>query len=452
MAMTSPPSPHNPLMGITLIPRLRDTPIEFGVDMFKIPAPLIYYRLGPIDSYTVTTPELVHEILVKKARSFYKWDRQKQIFGKFDGDGLVNSDGDFWRRQRKLMQPAFHHKRLQHYADVMAKHTLAHLERWQSGEVLEMGSMMSLITRDIVAETLFGADVSAYAEQIGEAMDTIQHMAFREMGELVSLPDWTPLPHKRREKAAMETLDRVVMEMIERRRASTEDGGDLLSMLLAARDENGEGMTDQQVRDEVTTLFIAGHETTATAMAWVWYVLAQHPEVYAKLQAEVDALEGRVPGFADLPNLRYAEQVIKETMRLYPSTYLFPRQVHETVEIGGYTLKPGAIVHFFIYAFHHDARYFPEPELFRPERFAPENKHSIPEYAYLPFGAGPRVCIGNSFAMMEMQLMLALVMQRFEIALAPGQGVPELEQLIVLRPKGGMHVRVTARERQPVTL
>ncbi|HEX2618922.1 MAG TPA: cytochrome P450, partial [Phototrophicaceae bacterium] len=315
---------------------------------------------------------------------------------------------------------------------------------WRQGDVVNIGQQMSHITRDIVTKTLFNADVSAESQRIGEIIQVLQEMAYREMTSLIVLPDW--LPHKRHEQQAMHEIDTIIHRIIAERRVSdNQDQGDLLSMLLLARDDNGQGMTDQEVRDEAMTLFIAGHETTATALTWAWYLIATHPEVEAKLLVEVDALGGKTLTFEDVPKLSYTLQIFKETMRLYPPTWILSRQVAEPTELNGYPIKSGSLVHMFPFVLHRDPRFFDQPLKFDPERFAPGREETITPYAYLPFGGGPRVCIGNSFAMMEVQLLMATILQRYRLTLVPGQGEPELEPLIVLQPKGGIHMQLEPR-------
>jgi cytochrome P450 len=263
------------------------------------------------------------------------------------------------------------------------------------------------------------------------------------------VPEWLPTPANLRAKRDLEVLDRVVMGMIDQRRASGEDHGDLLSMLLLARDEEDRdrAMTDKQVRDEAMTLFIAGHETTANALAWTFYLLAQHPAAAATLRAELDAvLGGRAPMATDLPSLLYTEMVVKESMRLYPPAWIIPRYVVAPLTLNGYTVAPGSTILISPYVLHHTARHFANPERFMPERFAGAVEDSIPRYAYLPFGAGPRVCIGNSFAMMESRLVLATLLQRFELELLPGQVVTP-RPLVTLRPRGGIQMALRARQR-----
>ena len=449
MTQQYPPGPTSRLFGLDIAKRFGDDPLAFAMELSKYESDMIHIKVGPSHVYLIKHPDLVQEVLVKKASHFVKWDRQKQVFGKFDGNGLVNSDGDFWKRQRKMMQPAFHHNRIRNYADVMVDYTMRYMDEWQSGDEISMQEQLSYITRDIVTKTLFDADVSAETERIGEIMALVQDKAYREFKAPVMLPDWLPLAYKKREQEAIAELHSIMNRIIRERRDNFEDTGDLLSMLLLARDDEGKGMSDEQLRDEVTTLFIAGHETTATALAWALYLIATHPEVEARLLEEVDGLGGRKPSFDDLRQLTYTAQVIKETMRLYPPTWSFPRQVGEDVEIGGYQLRKNSLVQLYPYIMHRDPRWFDEPEQFNPDRFSPENEPDIPKYAYFPFGAGPRVCIGNSFAMMEMQLILATMLQRYRLSLAPSQGEPIAHPLIVLIPQGDVTLRITAREMIP---
>jgi cytochrome P450 len=443
MANRYPPGPSSRFFGLDLAQRLNSEPLELLTEMAQMQPDLLHYHIANMHIYLVKHPDLIHEVLVTQAKKFHKWQRQKQVFGKFDGNGLVNSDGEFWKRQRKMIQPAFHSQRISHYAKIMVDYTAKRIDQWEADKPLNIGQEMSLITRDIVTKALFNADVSAESLALGEAIRIIQHTATRDMGRPFLLPDW--MPGRSAMKAAIQTIDRVILRIISERRASGEDTGDLLSMLLMAKDDSGSGMSDKEARDEAVTLFIAGHETTATALAWIWYLIAAHPEVEAKLRAEIDALGDQPPTFADLPRLSYTQQIIKETMRLYPPTWLFPREAIEPIELGGYTLEKGSLVHLVPFIVQRDPRFFDAPLEFRPERFA--NEKAIPDYAYFPFGGGPRVCIGNSFTMMEMQLMIATILQRYEMALAPGQGEPEMLPLITLLPKDGIKMTPKVRER-----
>jgi cytochrome P450 len=335
----------------------------------------------------------------------------------------------------------------------MVEHTRRMLARWPDGLEVNMADAMTHLTLDITGKTLFGVELAGREAPLREAVRTLSEVFMQELNATLRLPDWLPLPGKRRKRAAIGVLDRFVREVIRERRASGEDRGDLLSMLLLAVDAEGDGrgMTDEQARDEAMTLFNAGHDSTAAGLAWVWYLVAKHPEVQARIVAEVDAaLGGRPAAAEDLPRLAYAERVVKEALRLYPPTWsLFAREAVADVEVGGYTLPRGSWVAMFPYVLHRDPRWFPEPERFDPERFAPGRVEQVPPLAYVPFGAGPHACIGNAFASMEMVLILATVLQQVRVELAPGQGDAEPEPLIALRPKGGVRVKVKRRAPAP---
>ncbi|MBN8592185.1 MAG: cytochrome P450 [Anaerolineae bacterium] len=403
------------------------------------------FKVGPRRIYQLNNPDDIHYVLVENPAAFYKSPNLKRAAKETIGNGLLTSDGEFHRRQRKLAQPAFHHKRIASYAEVMARYSSDHLEEWLDGGTYDMSHEMMTLTMRIVARTLFDADVQD-ASAIGEAISLgIETTAQR----IVRPNDWwlkLPTPRNRKRRAASALLEQTIMGFITERRQSGEDKGDLLSMLLMAVDEDdGGSMTDQQARDEAMTLFIAGHETTANALTWALYLLATHPAVEARLMEELDSvLNGRLPTFADMPRLTYTQQVINETMRLYPPAWTITREVQEAVEIGGYHIAKGDIVLMSQYVMHHDPRWWPEPERFQPERFAPGWEARVPKYAYFPFGGGPRICIGNQFAQMEAVLILATLLQRAHLTLAPAQRIA-LAPMVTLRPKYGMRMQVTMR-------
>jgi cytochrome P450 len=312
-----------------------------------------------------------------------------------------------------------------------------------------MAGVMTHLTLTIIARTLFDVDVADQAKKLGDAVAVLGAVLKGDFSSFFLLPDWLPLPSKRRRRRALRTLDEFVWKTIRERRAAGVDKGDLLSMLLLAQDEEGDGggMTDQQVRDEALTLFNAGHDSTAAALAWVWYCIATHPEVEAKLLAEVDAVLGdRTAGYEDVQRLPYVEMVVKETLRLYPATVaLFTRESVEEVEVGGYRVPKGAWVYLFPWMTQRDPRFFDNPETFDPDRFAPGRAERIPQYAYFPFGGGPHVCIGNTFASMEMVLIVATMLQRYRLALAPGQGAVVPEVHVAIRPRGGLRMKALRR-------
>lgn len=430
------------------IPEFTGDTLAFLLDTRKY-GDLTSFRFGPFTGYVVSSPEFAHQVLVTDAAKYIKSRSLKSVMFPILGNGLFTNDGDFWKRQRKLVQPAFHTRRIGAYATVMVEHAQALMTRWHDGQTYDIDHEMAHLTMGIVSKTLFDADVSGESSEISELVTDVLEGANTRLDRLFNLPYWVPTPENRQFLRSVTRLNEVIQGFIDDRRASGEDKGDLLSMLLMARDEDdGGGMTDRQVRDEAMTLFGAGHETTAVALMWTWYLLSQHPEIEAKLLEELDTmLGGRAPELSDLPHLTYTEMVLKESMRLYPPAWGTTRETLEPVEMNGYTIKPGSIVLVNMYGIHRDARCFPEPERFDPERFSAENEPSIAKYAYLPFGGGPRVCIGNAFAMMEAKLVLATIAPHFKLRLAPGQQV-EPKRIFTLRSKYGMKMVATVRERE----
>jgi cytochrome P450 len=390
-------------------------------------------------------PDLIEEVLTARARHTTKTAILNMLRPVL-GDGLLLSEGDSWLRQRRLMQPAFHRQRIAGYGDVMAGYTERGMADWRDGQTRDVHADMMAITQAIVAKTLFDADVSDDACDVGHALHVLMEDFSRRRMSVFALPRFVPTPARRRARAAVARLDRIVYDIIAARRASGEDRGDLLSILLAAQDaDDGSRMTDHQVRHEIMTLFLAGHETTAVALSWTWYLLAQHPEVEACLAAELrSVLGGRLPTVADLPQLRYTEMVVTESMRLYPPAFTLTRRVNEACEVGGHRVEPETTLVMSQWVVQRDARWFEAPTAFRPERWENDLAKRLPRYAYFPFGGGPRLCIGNTFAMMETTLLLATIAQRFRFALAPGEPVTPMLS-VTLRPARGIRMRLSAR-------
>ncbi len=425
----------------------RDQPLDLLVRATQY-GDLVRWRFGWMWFYQANHPDMIHDVLVKRAASFHKTPRIKQVLGAVLGEGLLTSDGEEWRSHRRLVQPAFHSSRTEGYGEVMTAYTEAMMRDWTTGGEYDMRHEMMKLTLGIVAKTLFDADLEDdLSERVGRAVTVAQEHGNEQFRRLLTLPRWVPTAGNRRSQAAVEDLDSVLSGIIRARRASGEDRGDLLSMLLMARDEeSGEGLTDGQVRDEAMTLFLAGHETTAVALTWTWVLLDQHPEVRQRLEDEVDnVLQGRRPAVRDLPNLPYTRQVIQEAMRLYPPAWTIGRQAVEPVDIGPYHLEPGSIVLVSPYAVHRQPEFFPAAETFDPDRFSPEREAELPRYTYIPFGGGPRICIGNDFAMQEARLILAAMVQKVRLALVPETDLTP-EPLITLRPKHAIMMRLTRRE------
>jgi cytochrome P450 len=406
---------------------------------------IVNFRLGTQNAYLLNHPDWIKDVLVTHQSNFTK-SRAAQRLRALLGEGLLTSEGVFHHRQRRLAQPAFHRDRLMGYAAAMVECAARCRDRWEPGATFDVSKEMMRLTLAVVGRTLFSADVASEADEIGAALTDVVHL-FRTM--LMPFSEWLeklPLPHVRRFKRARDRLDQTIYRLIAERRASGRDTGDLLSMLLLAQDEEGEGgMTDQQVRDEALTLMLAGHETTANALTWSWYLLSQNPSAEAAFHAELDrVLNGRLPAFEDLPQLRYTEAVFAEALRLYPPAWAVGRRAKQDYPIGDYLIPARAIVLMSPWAVHRDPRWFPEPEKFDPERWRPEIAERRPKFSYFPFGGGARVCIGERFAWMEGVLVLAAIGQRWCMRLEPGHRV-ETRAVITLRPKFGM--RMTAEVR-----
>jgi cytochrome P450 len=420
--------------------------LDFSVTLARQFGDIAYYRVGPIGIYQLNHPDLARQILVEQPEKFHKARFIKRAFRPFAGNGLLTSDGALWRQQRKLIQPAFHHKQLTTYADVMVGHASQMIDSWRDGDAREISSEMTGLTLRIVVKSLFGAEITDDAGGIGELITAVLDASNQRINSAFQMPDWVPTRRNLRERHALAQLDKLLHDMIQARRAANSDGGDLLSALLSAVDaDDGSRMSDGQLRDEMMTLFLAGHETTANALTWTWYLLARHPEVEARLLSETErVLNGRLPTVTDLPNLPYGEMVVREAMRLYPPAPGFAREPTEDVTIGGYLVPKGSMVSVMTYALHRDPRFFPDPASFDPARFTPGWEERIPRYAYLPFGGGPRVCIGNGFAMMEARLILSTVLQRYQLRLEPNQEVVPV-QMVTVRPRHGIRMRLVAR-------
>lgn len=448
--ITRPPGPKgNFILGS--ISQFSPDPLKFLVDTAQTYGDISFIRLLNLNVYLLAHPDYVREVLVSKAKSFQKDELDVRILGAFLGNGLVTSNGEFHKRQRRLAQPAFHMKRITSYADVMVNFTNEMLDEWRSGETRDIADDMMRLTMYIVSKTLFDADVKEVAELAGNAVHDMQGVSNRRYRMPIDIPAWIPTKDNRITKRAVADLNGVIEQIIAERRASNEDKGDLLSMLMLSQDEDGSQMTDQQLRDEVVTLFAAGHETTSNLLSWTWYLLSEHPDIEAKLHEELDSvLSGRAPSLADLSDLPYTLMVIKEAMRLYPPAWILNGRVAlEDVEMGGYTIPKGSRVFIAPYVMHRLPQYFSEPNEFRPERWTPEFEATLPKYTYIPFGGGARVCIGNNFAMMEAHLILATIAQRFMLTVEPNFPVVPNPQ-ITMSPEFGLLMQV--QEREPVNI
>ena len=440
-AVAVPPGPAGaPLLGHLLA--FRRDPLQFLLRTAQdYPGEVVRFRQGTREVYLLKHPDLVKEVLVTRQHDFAK-SRALQWTKLFLGEGLLTSEGEFHTRQRRLAQPAFHRQRIAGYGAEMVRLAVAARERWTAGEALDLDAEMMRLTLGVASRTLFGADVAADARDVREDLVTIMSLFPRFTLPFAALIQKLPLPSNARFDRAVARLDALVYRLIAERRADPADRGDLLSLLLRAQDEEGDGgrMTDRQLRDEVVTLLLAGHETTSNALTWTWYLLSQNAAAEARWREELRAVLGdRRPSADDLPALRYTEMVLAESMRIFPPAWGIGRRALRDVVLGGYTVPAGTILALPPYVIHRDPRFWPDPLRFEPERFTTEAKAARPRFAYLPFGGGARSCIGEPFAWMEGVLLLATVGQRWRFRLVPGHPV-EPQALITLRPRYGMRM------------
>jgi cytochrome P450 len=425
---------------------LQERPLEFFPRLARQYGDAVGFRAGPRRVALFVHPEAIEDILVGQDRSFTK-GRALQRAKRVLGEGLLTSEGAHHLRQRRLAQPAFHRDRIASYGASMVALAEARAESWQASDRIDVAREMNGLTLAIVARTLFGADVDDRSHDVREALTTVIEMFDLQASPLREWLDRLPLPHVRRFRAAQARLDAVIYRLIAERRSRRDvAAGDLLSLLLAARDEeaDGRGMTDRQLRDEAITVFLAGHETTANALAWTWWLLAGHPEVARRWRDELAAvLQGRLPAAGDVARLPFTRMIVAESMRLYPPAWIIGRRAIEDVDIQGFLVRRGTIVLASQWVTQRDPRFFPDPDVFRPARWE-ETAPPRPRYAYFPFGGGSRVCIGETFAWMEAILVLATIGQRWRLARVDPGPVPMLPK-ITLRPKGPLWMRVDAR-------
>ena len=443
-----PPGPRDRFFGLSLAHRIRRNPPECLTEWGRSYGDICYFRLGPFHNFLLNHPELIHEVLVTKAKSFRKLRRHMRILHTFQGNGLVVSEGDLWLRQRRLLQPVFQPHRLEQYAQVAIDQTRQMLDRWSHGMEVEMVGEMTHLMLGVIAKTLFGVDIGDRARELRWAVRHVSESLFQDFGANVVLPDWVPLPYKRRKKAALRMLDDFVWSTIRQRRASGEQRDDFLSLILSAVDAAGEpGISERQAKDEAMTLFTAGHDSTSAALAWTAYLLATHPHEEAQLIKEIQAVlcdRAAVPG--DLPRLEYTTMVVKESLRLYPPFWqLLFREATEDVTIADYLLPKGSWIYMVPFVTHRDPRFFDRPDDFLPERFAPGRIEQIPRHAYFPFGMGPHTCIGDRLAMIELTLIVATIYQRFRLTLAPGQGPAIPDPQFEMRPKHSLRMTLDGR-------
>jgi cytochrome P450 len=409
---------------------------------------LIYSRILFLHSFLLNKPEYIEHVLLTNHANYRKSHFTRHLLGPLLGNGLLTSEGELWRRQRRIAAPAFHARRIGEFVATMGARADAMLERWRALDApFDLAAQMTALTLDIVSRTMFSTEVAGEVEAVRRLTDIVVNLR-PSLLDLFGFPNWIPRLQPKPYREAVVAFGALVARFLEERRRDGSEHGDLFSMLLSARDaETGEGMSEAQLRDEILTIFLAGHETTANALNWTFYLLAHHPDAEARLHAELDSvLGGRTPAFGDLAELKWTRMVIEEAMRLYPPAHTIARGAIGEDSIGGVRVPAGASISISMYVTHRNPNLWPEPERFDPERFTPAAVAARHRFAYLPFGGGPRICIGNGFAMAEAQVILATIAQRYRVRLAPGHTVEPIG-LITLRPKSGLWVTLEPRRR-----
>lgn len=421
--------------------RFREDQLSFMLQAAQEMGGVAHVKMLWVEMFFVSEPAMIRELLIHHAQQLHRDPFVSRVFKRFMGSGVFVAEGETWQRQRRLMQPAFHAMRIRDYTETMAAYTRDMVSGWQPGQEVVIDQALAQLTLRIIARTMYGVDLESETAVIGQLMQEILTVAEAQLGMAAPPPPWLPTPGNRRQQRALRQVKTLLRAIIRRRRAEGIDRGDLLSMLLAVRDEEGRPMPEQQLLDECVTLFVAGHETTAAALTWTWYLLARHPHVLASLQAEVEAaLAGAAMTFEKLAEMPLLEAVVKETLRLYPPAFGFGRMVMEPFTAGGHHFPKRAVILFSTYATHRRPDLWDEPEAFRPERFL--DKASAPDrYTYLPFGAGSRICLGNMFAMLEAQVILATMVQ--QVALSPAEDAPVvMDTVVTLRPRDPLRMCV----------
>jgi cytochrome P450 len=447
--MIYPPGPtnFNAWIGLTWRHgyRLWSEPLAFTRELAREYGDVVFYRVFHHLVYQINHPDLIRDILITRAKSFVRSQWINDIYKGYIGEGVFTMDGDAWKRQRRIVQPAFALAGAEQMRRVAVEETQSLAERWREGAEVRIHDQMMELTIRAVSRALFGRLAEGKEVELAQAIDTLSESLQLEITSIFKLPEWLPLPHIERIRAARALLHGYIDETIARRRAG-EAGDDLLGIILSSLDEQGDGrgMSDYQAHSEAVTMFVAGHHTTAACLSWTLYLLSQHPEWVRRIREEAaERFGGGLPAAADSGKLFAATMVLKESMRLYPPAWaLFCREPIEDIELGGYTIPRGSWCFFYPWVLHADPRFFPEPERFDPERFLPEREAQLPAGAYIPFGLGGRSCIGQKMSMAAMEQMLPLLVRGLDFALAPGQGTPEPEATISLRPKGDIRMVV----------
>jgi cytochrome P450 len=441
-----PPGPRGGLL-LGSLPDIRRDPLSFLSRVSAEYGDIAHFRLGPFHVYLVNHPDDIEQVLITQHHRYVK-GRSLSGARRLFGYGLLTSDAALHARHRRMVQPAFHRVRLDDYGSIIAELGAERRDSWHEGQTIDIAREMSRLTLTITSRILFGGEGDAVAADIADPLEAATSLLEVAVLPFAAFTDLLPLPQVRRFRAARAALDRVVHDLIERRRRDGHDSGDVVSLLLSARDEaTGEGMSDTELRDELVTLLLASHETTANALAWTWYLLALHQSADARLYAEIDAIFGksRLPRAVHVPDLRYTRMVLTESMRLYPPAWLLARVSVEDHNVRGYVIPRGSLVILSPWVVHRRGEYFPEPERFDPERWRPERHDGNPRFSYLPFGGGSRGCMGEAFAWMEGVLLVAIIAQRWRFRLLDELSHPEMNPALTLTPKSGIRVTVERR-------
>src|SRR6202050_567188 len=451
-ARTKPPGPRGwPIIG-SAAELLRDS-TGFLTHLARKYGDIVHFPLLFQSRILLSSPDLIEEILVRQPQKFEKGPGLRDAAQRLLGEGLLTAEGDLWLQQRRLAQPAFHRQRIAEYADTMANQAFSHIQNWRDGDRRDMAEEMMALTLEIAVRTLFGTEFTNQAKPVGKAVTRLMRYQIRRMRSPIKIPSHWPTRSNRTADRDYKYLDSLVYGIIETRRQRLAAGeapqSDLLSLLMAATDEQGGRMNTKQLRDEVMTLFIAGHETTAVTLGWTWHLLSQNPRVEQKLHTELDSvLHGAAPTLDQIRQLPYLDTVLREALRLYPAAYIIQRTCNQAVSLGGYFFPRGSTFLMSQWVLHRDPRYFDNPDEFRPERWLDGLADRLPPYAYFPFGGGPRKCIGQTFAMMELAIVIALLAQRFRSPPDPastGRAKIALEPLVTLRARHGVPLTLSSR-------
>jgi cytochrome P450 len=438
-----PPGPAG-FSRVRAIQHIRRSPLVAMQNLTQTYGDIVHIGLGPYRIYLLNHPDYLHEMLVRQASIMRKPRTLSRPIADFLGNGLLISEGDYWLQQRRVVQPAFYPRRTPDYAHTMVDCIISELATWQTSSIHDVDHEFMKMTLRMVTGALFSTKIDGAIDDVAEAVKTLQHISYNQGQAAVPVPTWVPLPAHLAKQRAMRLLNQLVIQIMREGQAGSAAENDLMAMLLQSTGEQGQHLTEQQIRDEVMTVLLAGHESTANAITWMCWLLAQHPAAVQHLRAEMDrVLCGRLPTADDLKSLPYNAMVVKEALRLYPPAWALPREAAEDTEIGGYSVRKGSLLLGVPFLIQRDPRYYQQPDMFIPERFANNAERRLPQHVYLPFGGGPRFCVGSTFALLAMQLTLAVVYQRFDLQLADDPPVT-LDPLLTLRPRFGVHMHIKA--------